>query len=380
LSNSVTCTASGSVLTWKWIAGVWALVTLAVLGFMFFVMASVREVNQYSTLVFEQSAREALNAYNYSRAARICSGALRTGISQRNDYWGLAYLLRAEAEDGEDRPLPALSDLQASARLWGRKYYDYPSREQRQEAAKFGAELGLRLVESGDIPAARHAMSAAGICSGSPAAYLYEQNAKIAAGIKSSLWSEGPAVSLIEFKDFEGPKHAWWTAHEAEDLLAPNFVCWVEDQGRTLQRSAIDATGSRDGGPCATFEVSPSTRNGRSYYCAKVHVPLYPKPFGVRIRAKSEVPSGFGVFLDFWFDRSKKSAPVPYTDGKDLGDGWREFDIYRDFYSERKAEAEKNGYDSTDGIISNIGLTLEPGPANRFWVDKLDLYITDAPR
>jgi hypothetical protein len=82
--------------------------------------------------------------------------------------------------------------------------------------------------------------------------------------------------------------------------------------------------------------------------------------------------------MDFWFDRSKRSVPIPYADGKDLGDGWREFDNYRDFYSERKAEGEKKGYDPTDGIISCIGLTIEPGPANRFWVDKVELYIKDA--
>lgn len=373
-------TASGSVLTWKWIAVIWAVVTLAVLGFMFFVTAAEREMSQYSTLVFEQSARDALKSHDFARAARICSGALRTGIMQRNDFWGLAYLLRAEAREGENRPLLALNDLQASARLWGRKFYDYPSQEQRQDAAKFGVGLALRLAESGDIPAARQAISAAAICSGSPVAYLYEQDAKIPAGVKSSLWPEGPTVSLIEFKDFEGPKHAWWTAHEAEDLLAPSFVCWVEDQGRTLQRSAIDPTGSRDGRPCATFEVSPSTRNGRSYYCAKVHVPLYPKPFGIRVRARLEVPSRFGVFLDFRFDRPQKSVPIPYSDGNDLEHDWREFDIYRDFYSERKAEAEKKGYDPTGGFLSCIGITIEPGPANRFWVDRVEVYAMDGPQ
>lgn len=375
MPNDEIRTPSGLALTWKQVAGVWAVVTLVILAAMAFIIATEREVSQYSTLVFEQYARAALASNHYARAARICSGALRTGIAQRNDYWGLAYLMRAQALAGEGQPALALSDLQASARLWGRKYYDYPSKDQRQEAMAFGAALGLRLAQSGDLMGARQAISAAAICSGDPIEYLYKQCAHIDSGLARPLWPEGPSISLVEFKDLEAPKHAPWTAHEAEDLRAPRFTCWTEEQSRTLLRTALDSSGSRNGGPCSTFEVTASARSGRSYYAFQVHVPLCPNPFGMRIRVRTSVACRFGVFLEFWFDREMKSVAIPYTDGKDTGDGWRQFDIWRDFNSDMKAEAERKGYDSTNGFIKSIGITLEPGPASQFWVDTVELYV-----
>jgi hypothetical protein len=94
----------------------------------------------------------------------------------------------------------------------------------------------------------------------------------------------------------------------------------------------------------------------------------------MRIRARTSAACRFGVFLEFWFDREMKSVAIPYTDGKDTGDGWRQFDLWRDFNSDMKAEAVRKGYDPTNGFIKSIGITLEPGPASQFWVDTVELY------
>jgi len=366
------------VLKWKHIAGIWLACVLAVIAVMVFMISVEREVSQYSRLTFEQSARAALKAGEYSRAARICNGALRTGLG-RSDYLGLALLLRAEALTGEEQSIPALDSLLSASRMWS-KYYYYASAEQRQEAMEFGVGLGLRFLQVGDVNRARQAVSAAGICSGKPAGFLYEEGSRLERVVTRVLWPEGPCIALVEFKDLEGPRYAPWTRNIAEDLRGPSFTPWAEEQGRTLLITGIDATGGRNGGPCSTFEVSDSTKSGRSYYGIPVYIPLSERPFGIRVRFREKAPCAARVAIDYWFELARKAA-VTYSeekDAKDVGDGWRQFDILRDFYAERKASAEKDGYDATGGVILRIGITLEPGPANQIWVDKIELFVPDA--
>ncbi|MBN2309588.1 MAG: hypothetical protein JXR94_11485, partial [Candidatus Hydrogenedentes bacterium] len=57
------------------------------------------------------------------------------------------------------------------------------------------------------------------------------------------------------------------------------------------------------------------------------------------------------------------------------GDGWREFDIQREFYKEQAEQAEKAGHGIEDGRINGVALSLRPGPANTYWLDRIEVYL-----
>jgi hypothetical protein len=177
-------------LSWKYVVGIWALLTLLLLPALAFIIMAEREVSQYSTLTYESHVRKAIETRAFSRAVRICTGALKTGIS-RSDYWGRVYLLRAEAYAGEERTANALDDLETSARLWSRAPFN-ATEEDFKETAKFGTDLGLRLLDAGDVAGARRAISSACMGSGHPVEYLHEQAAALPASVKRALWPDGP--------------------------------------------------------------------------------------------------------------------------------------------------------------------------------------------
>jgi len=343
------------------LVALWLLVTLALLPAMKFLIATEHEVSSYHTFTFESHVRDALTHGQYDHAVRIATGALRTGL-ERSDHWGLAHLLRAEAHAAAERLPEALADLRAAAQCWTSEYY-YPSPEQRREAEDFGTKLGIRLLESGHVDAARQAISAAGVSSGRPVEYLHEQWQSMPKEQRNGLWPDGPFLSLALF---EGARRV---------TVEP----WVEGCGRQLIEAGVDPTASRSGGSCAVFEVGQPAQDGRSWYTLPLYIPLSAKPFGLRLAIKGRQASEVAVLVGHWFDLARKSAVTFDSESTELGDGWRLYDIRRDFHAERAAQAAQEGYDPVGGLITRIGLDIRATSANRYWIDDVEMYIPDAP-
>ena len=342
------------------LAALWLVLTLGLLPAMKLLMATEHEVSSYHTFTFESHVREALAQAQYDHAVRIATGALRTGL-ERSDHWGLAHLLRAKAHAAAGRLSDAVADLRATAQCWTSEYY-YPSPEQRREAEDFGTKLGTQLLESGHVEAARQAVSAAGVSSGRPVEYLHEQWQSLAPEQSNALWPDGPFLTLVLF---EGARRV-------------AFQPWVEERGRELVEAGVDPTGSRSGGPCGILEVGDPTQDGRSWYALPLYIPISPKPFALRLAMKERRPSEVAVLVGHWFELARKSVVTFDTESTDLGRGWRLYDIRRDFHAERAAQAAQEDYDPVGGLITHIGFDVSEAPANRWWVDGVELYIPDA--
>ncbi len=344
----------------NYVVVLWLVCTAAVVPALAVVLIAEREVSQYHTSTFETYAREALDARDFTRVLRICTGALKTG-QKRSDHWGKVHLLRAKAHAGLGDFPQALAELEAGARFWTRWYY-YASNRDRTEAARLGTELGLKFLDSGKIDDALRAFSAAGLAGGGPVKYLYDLSRTLSPAQKAALWSTEPSL-IVE--DFEGPD-------------APVLETLVEEQGRVLRNSRIDAAVSRAAGSSALLEVGSGAGRGRSWYGWPVHIPLSERAFALRVFVREEQPSQANVILCYWFDLAHESAATSDRPTEALAGNWKRFDIERDFHAERLAYANKKGYVITGGVINKIGLDLPEGPANRFWVDRIELYLPDS--
>ncbi len=347
------------VLSLRYVGGIFVLMTLALLPVMAFLILTEREVSQYSTLTFESHVRKALDERASGRAVRICTGALRIGIS-RSDYWGKAYLLRAKAHAGEQNSGKALDDLETSARLWTEAPYN-ATEDDHAEIAAFGTKFARQLLDAGNAAGARRAISAAGMGSGNPVEYLHQQWAAWPAATRQALWPEGPCITA------EG--------YGGADL--PEFKPASDDQPRKLIGTRVEPSAGREGTPCAFLDLAAGS-TGESVYTIAANIPLSEKPFALRVAVKQDPPGPAKVFLSYWFDSARRSAATTDTTSIDLGNGWNLFEIKRNFFEERTAFAKKEGYDPVGGVISRIGLSFPQGPAMRCWVDKIELFIPQA--
>jgi tetratricopeptide (TPR) repeat protein len=351
--------ASDATPSRKWMLILVLGLTAALVPAFLFIRAAALEVTQYHPAVFEGYARQALASKNYGRALELCTGALKSGVN-RSDHWGTVYALRAQAYAGMGNYRDALDELEAAAAFWTQRYY-YATDEGRAELAALGTDLGLRLVDAENYADAVRAFSAAGIGGGRPVEYLHDLAGKLEAAVQSKLWPDGP---LLIIQDFHGPT----------DNL---FRVLAEDQGRTLADSRIDPQKSPSGGPCALVELSESSKEGRSLYGIDAYLPLSEKPFALRVHLRTEPLVELQVALSYWFEAAHRSALTSDPATVSLPDGSRRFEISRDFHNERLAEADRDGYLVTDGVINKISLEPSPGPACRIWVDRIELYLPE---
>jgi len=335
----------------------WLALTLALAPIVYFIRAAATEVTRYQVSTFEPYAREALAQRNYGRAIELCTGAVKSGVN-RNDHWGKVFSLRSQAYAGQGNLPAALAELESAAAFWTRYYY-YAKEDERAEIAEFGRGLFRKLMERGDTEAALRALSAAGVAGGRPVEFLQDCVAFLMPAEKEALWVNEPFLILREFS--------------RPDMDV--FSAIAEEQDRTLRGSRIDPNGSRAGGPCALLELSDGPKEGRSWYGVDMFLPLSETPFALAVYAKEETPSDLGILLSYWLESSRKSAKTIDQTAQILEDGWKRFDIRRDFYAERAAEANQAGYLVSEGIINKVGLSLAPGPANRIWVDRIELYL-----
>ncbi len=340
-----------------WVLALWLAVTAAIVPGMWFVVRAEREVSQYSTLTFESSAREALAAGDAARVVRVCTGALRSGID-RTDYWGKAQLLRAQGYAAQGKTEQAIADLETCAREWARSYY-VPSDADRKEIRTAGTDLGIKLLEAGNVEAARRAISAAGTGSGKPVEYLYEEAVALSETQRKALWPEGPCIAL---EDFRGSR-------------PPAFEAYLNEQGRKIADARVDPAGGMQQGPCAAFSLSEAAKDGASWFGVPVYVPIAKQPFGVRVRYKSDPAVKTGIVAGYWFNAARRSDKSVETAAKDLGNGWKVCAIERYFAAEQAAIAQKAGFDPSDGIINRVSLSPARGPAVRYWVDSVEVYL-----
>lgn len=315
-----------------------------------------QEVAPYHVNTFEPRARQALAAGEFRRALRICTGALESDTFGRSDHIGEAHLLRAKAYWAMGVPSDALADLEACAARWRDAPWD-ASGNDRGEVRAFGVELALALSAARPADALR-ALSAAARGSGEFADYLHQLNAELPDAVKRILWPEEPYLVVEDF--------------ETADVKP--FVPLLETRGRTLFSSRLDETVAWKGRRSAAVDVGDPLREGESYYGTAVHIALSERPFALRLWMRERRPSSTHVRLAYWVETAQTSAGTVDGAACEIGEGWKLFDIRRDFHRERLAWAAKGHYDADGGLISSIMLAVEGG-ANTFWIDRIEVYL-----
>jgi len=341
---------------------VWVSLTLLLIPAMALIRFVEKEVSQYHTSTFEPYAREALEEGDFERVLRICNGAFRTSL-KREDHWGKVYLLRAQAHAGLGEREQALDELEACADFWTRKYF-YATGRDRTEIQRIGTELGVGFLAEGDRELALRAFSATGLGCGAPVEYLHELASTLSESERAALWDGEPYLVVRDFeRDVESP---------FEEVL--------NEQRRVLEENVIEPAEAPSGTRHVSITVSESKTEGRNWYAVQVHIPLSREPFGLRVVAASDEPCALRVFVGYWFELARQAAVTTYDQSVALDDNWRRFDVERDFYAEREAYAHRMGYTVTDGIINRIGLDVPPGPANRFRVASIELYLPSGDR
>ena len=337
-------------------AVLWLVLTLALIPGFYFIRMASREVSQYQVATFEACAREALAAGEYSRVLEICTGALKSGVN-RDDHHGKVFSLRAHAYGEMGDWASALTELEACTAFWTRHYY-YASGPDRAEAAAFAAKLGQQLLDAGNPADALRAFSAGGLVSGRPANYLAELAGTLSPNQRATFWPDTPYLIVQDFRREENA-----------------LVKIIDEQGREVRGSGIDPDVSPSGGASARLELGESVQPGRCWYGIDVYIPISETPFALRTLVKEDHPSGTRLILAYWFESARKAANTFDLPAQTTPDNWERFDIQRLFYEERLAEANEAGYSIAGGIINKIALDVAPGPANRFWVDRIELYL-----
>lgn len=330
-------------------------------GFRFIRLAAL-EVSQYQVSTFESYAREAIAAGRHQRAIEFCTGALKSGVYQ-SDYWGRAYALRAQAYAGMNRLPQALSELEAAAAFWTRRYF-YATEDYRTETESFGQTLGRRFLEAGDAESALRAFSAAGMAGGRPVEFLYALAESLLPEEQATLWGAGEAPRLL-INNFRN----------ADTAI---FAQVVEEQGRTLIASSLDPIEKRQGSGASLIELSASQQEGRSWYAVDTYIPLSERPFALRVHLKERPQVSASVVLWYWFESARQSATTTDSAAAEDKEGWKRYAIERDFYEERLVEADEKGYSVADGFINKIGISLPSGPAVSIWVSGLELCLPNA--
>ena len=265
----------------------------------------------------------------------------------------MALLMRAKVTGSLD----AIEEVGA---LWYASPW-YATGTGQLELRGIGKERGIAFLEAGDTRSAMRAFSAAARGGGLPVEFLHDLRDSLSDTQRRALW---PAEPYLLMMDFSAPG-------------AAPFEQTVEKQGRKLIESAIDAEGSRNGQACAHLSLSASKREGGCLYAIPTRITLSEHPFALRVPVRLEKEADIELFVGYWFQAAKKASSTNVAESSELGQGWRLYDVRRDFHKEQKAIADKHGYDVADGVVSKIGLALPQGPENQFWVESIEVYIPE---
>ena len=253
------------------------------------------------------------------------------------------------------RTTRSLSDLEALAGFWYRSSTDPPEPD-RSEWMALGTSLGVELLDAGDVPGALRAFSAVCRGSGEPIEYLYELRDDLSEEAGKRLW---PDDVYLVIEGFEGGPE-------------PAFEKWVDEQDRPLVRNGFDNEVFLTRAPSAVLEVGEPRNVGRCWYALPASIRLSEKTFGIRLVAKRATLSEVGVAVQCWFPAVRKSSLLTESESTGLADGWRQVSVREGFLEYPR----KKDYDPMGGRIIRIGLSVE-GPADTYWVDRIELYLTD---
>lgn len=240
-------------------------------------------------------------------------------------------------------------------------YYwrDAATETAREDLRQLGTKQATNLLDAGDAKRALQVFSAVARGSGNPVEYLHAMRDTLSEAQRAALWPKEPYL-IIE--DFSSP-------------FARSFIKQVEGQGREVTKSQIDPAGSRGGGRSAMMDLTQAKKDGPSGYVIYVHIPLGEKPFAIRTATKENTPSETKLTIGYSFPSAKMSASSDDSSAETASDGWKIFDIRRDFRKERQDYAQSQGYDASDGRINVIGLNIPRGTANTWWMDVIEIYI-----
>ncbi len=247
-----------------------------------------------------------------------------------------------------------------------------------QEIDAVAYDLALTLVRSGERETARNLISACAVASGDPIAYLRHTLNRMPDEDIARLWREDPYAVLVDF----GEDDTLFQIRKMTDFQNRESLRWTNDPDESLRGAASVriAAGepNRDGALMLGWR-DPLMR-------------LSPGAAGLRVYAKAEHPDPVQVAVlgSGAFGNGREFASVfriPLPDHR--GDGWLCFDT--EAVSDDLFSAVINGYGASEpwsmqhlqqGAVTQaraslrlIGLDIPPNGANRYWLDRVELYI-----
>ena len=346
-----TAEKNSSVSVWVFAVG-WAACTLALFPIFFSADWAGSEVAKYQVTTFEAASRDALTRKDFDAALKYCNGAIKAGHGT-SDHWGRVYTLRSVAYLGQGDIKNAAEEVLRAGDFFTRRYY-VAEEQDRREIPQLASAIGKRLLQDNDVLLSYAVLSAGAMASGKPVSALYALADGLTASERKALWGDGqPRIAITSFRD-------------AKENL-PRAT--VNEQGRTLGFGVDPAEN------IATVDAGPSQKDGPCWLSVPTHVPIEPRAFALRIRAKHTNLPEASLVTGYWFESPRKSANTTDAAARTNPEGWAVYDIGRDFYAERAVAAKAEGYSPEDGVINQLTLSLPPGAADTIALAPAELYI-----
>jgi len=263
---------------------------------------------------------------------------------------GTALLMRAQATG-------ALDDLEAVASLWFRRP-DSATELGRGIAVALGRKEANARLESGDTQGALRAFSVAAQASGDPVGVFHE----VLERHRSDLWSETPYLVVNSFEYSYG------------EPLFP----WSATSGRSIEENGLSTDAPLDGSSSAFLKLSEPVREGRSWYLAQTAIPVGEHPFSIRFWFREAAPSPTKGVVLIKLPAANQLVYMgsPLTPIEEEN-GWKRVDVGVDIHRRLvDVEQARDQHDISGARVELVGLSIE-GPANDFWLDRLDIYLPD---
>lgn len=247
-----------------------------------------------------------------------------------------------------------------------------------EELKEITLQLIPRLLEDGHTDLTRELIAMTAIASADPVAFLHTFLGRLSAEDIGRIWQGDPYIVLVDFN--------------REDALTGMYIP-VDFQGRTAMNWKVEPQPENDTQGSVVVSAGDSTRKG------DLHV-VWGEPFmqisggksGLRVYARPESPTPLGVIVHAAGQFANKqpfhavlslSAPQPDENG------WLLFDTHSagpdlfgsliNAYGQARPwsiwNMDLQTLEDAEMRLTGIGLDIPTGPANRFWLDRIELYI-----
>ena len=277
---------------------------------------------------------------------------LKADFTQDEDALGAAFVQRAAATG-------SLSDLRSSADFL--QYSKLPgTSECRTVLLEMCKERSMQLLESRKSQEALYAFSAAAGSSENPVEFLYDLLDRLNETQRAALWPAEPYVTIQSF----------------ESRTSQPFFQWAEKAGRTVDKNESVTDVALDGATSVHLAISDPSKEANSWYTLGLSIPVSEKPFGIRFRLRQAKPSSTkGIILAYLPAIKDHSYLAVNLEPTVQDDGWQCVELKSDIY-QLLVSRDKNqlGRDISGASVGPIGLGIQ-GPANEFWVDRVDIFI-----